>query len=101
MAMTSEILTITEDPQLREELQAAAQSLGEQQPRLRYVRDVAELMQAVRSRPPELVLVPFGDDHREVGRVAQELRTCQPPIPVVGLFRPNGFADNVSECGSD
>ncbi len=97
MAMTSEILTITEDSQLREELQAAAKMLGEQQPRLRFVADRGELMQAVRSRPPELVLVPFGDDHRDVGRVAQELKSTQPPIPVVGVFRPNGFADNVSE----
>ena len=97
MSMPSEILIVSEDTSLRDELQSAAQSLGDQQPRLRHVADAAELMQAVRSRPPQLVLVPFGDDHRNVGRVAEELRTCQPPIPVVGLFRPNGFADNVSE----
>lgn len=97
MSVPSEIVVISNEQSLHEELLAAAQSLGEQQPRVRHVADSAELMQVVRSRPPELVLAPFGSDHRDVGRIAQELQTAQPPIPVVGIFRPNGFADNVSE----
>lgn len=97
MSFPSDIAVLSEDSALREELQSAAQSLGEMQPRLHHVADAAELMQLVRSRPPQLVLVPFDDDHDQVGRIARELQSSVPPIPVVGVFRPNSFADNVSE----
>ena len=97
MSFPSDIAVLSQDPALREELQSAAQSLGELQPRLQHVADAAELMQLVRSRPPQLVLVPFDDDHEQVGRMARELQSAVPPIPVVGVFRPNSFADNVSE----
>ena len=97
MSIPSEIVVLTSDSSLKSELQSAAESLGDQQPRVRSVADSAELMQVVRSMPPQVVLVPFDDDHDQVGRIARELQAAQPPIPVVGVFRPNGFADNVSE----
>lgn len=97
MSMPSEIVIVGSDDSLRSELQSAAQSLGDHQPRLRYVEDRAQLMQVTRSRPPELVLMPFAEDHREVGRVARELKSAQPPIPVVAVFHPHGFPDDVSE----
>lgn len=97
MSMPSEAVVVSTDPTLRDELQSAAQSMGDQQPRVRHVADQTELMQVVRSRPPGLVLVPFEDDHRHVAAIAAELQTAQPPIPVIGVFRPNGFAGNVSE----
>lgn len=97
MTVPSEITVVSEDPALSEELRAAAESMGDRQPRLRHVADAAELMQVARSRPPQLVLVPFGDDHGQVGRIARELQAADPPVPVVGVFRPNSFGDNVSE----
>lgn len=97
MSIPSEIALVSGDAALREELLSAAQSMGESQPRLETVANVGELMQLVRSVPPQLVFVPFDDDHEQVGRVARELQTANPPIPVVGVFRPNGFGDNVSE----
>lgn len=97
MSIPSEIALLSSDAALRDELQSAAQAMGETQPRIETVPDNGELMQLVRSKPPQLVLVPFDDDHGQVGRVARELQTANPPIPVVGVFRPNGFADNVSE----
>ena len=54
-------------------------------------------MEAIRSRPPALVLMPFGDDPRDVSKVARELSVMQPAVPLAAIFRPNGFRDNVSE----
>lgn len=97
MAITSEILILTDDSQLREELQTAARSMGDEQPRMRFVGDRPALLEAIRSRPPMLVLMPFADDPRDVAKVAKELNMMQPAVPVAAIFRPNGFRDNVSE----
>ncbi|MEP3482664.1 MAG: AAA family ATPase [Fuerstiella sp.] len=97
MPIPSEVTLLSNDAALRDELTFAAQALGEVQPRVSFVADSGELMQLVRSKPPQLVLVPFDEDHDQVGQVARELQTANPPIPVVGVFRPNGFGDNVSE----
>jgi pilus assembly protein CpaE len=92
-----DILTLTDDTQLQSELQTAAESLTDHQPRLRFVSDVPDLMESVRSRPPALVLTPFDDSPSNVSRLARELATSVPPIPVAAIFRPNGFRDDISE----
>jgi pilus assembly protein CpaE len=97
VAITSEILILTDDSQLRDELQTAARSMGDEQPRMRFVGDRPALLEAIRSRPPMLVLMPFGDDPRDVAKVAKELSMMSPAVPVAAIFRPNGFRDNVSE----
>ena len=97
MAITSEILILTDESQLREELQTAARSMGDEQPRMRFADDRHALMEAIRSLPPALVLMPFGDDPRDVSKVARELNAMQPAIPIAAIFRPNGFRDDVSE----
>lgn len=97
MAATSELLILTTDPQLRAELEQAAAALGEDQPRLRFAEDRAALLEAARSRPPALVLAPFGTSPGDVGKLARELAAASPPIPLAAIFRPNGFGDEVSE----
>jgi len=97
VAITSEILILTDESQLREELQTAARSMGDEQPRMRFADDRHALMEAIRSRPPALVLMPFGDDPRDVSKVARELNAMQPAIPIAAIFRPNGFRDDISE----
>ncbi|MCA9204427.1 MAG: AAA family ATPase, partial [Planctomycetales bacterium] len=92
-----DIVILTDDPQLQGELQTAAEGLGERQPRLRFAADHHDLLQALRSKPPGLVLAPFGDTPADVGRLAKELSGGTPPIPLAAIFRPNGFRDDVSE----
>ena len=92
-----EIVVFTDDPQLQGELQTAAEGLGERQPRLRFVADRHDLFEAVRSKPPGLVLAPFGETPGDVARLAKELSGGAPPIPLAAIFRPNGFRDDVSE----
>ena len=99
MPSTTDILTLTDDPQLQAELQTAAGALGEAQPRLRFVSDHHALMESIRSRPPALVLAPFGEAPGELSNLARELVTSSPPIPLVAIFRPYGFGDDVSESG--
>ena len=99
MPSTTEILTLSDDPQLQGELQTACSSLGEDQPRLRFVSDHPALMESIRSRPPALVLAPFGDKPSEIANLARELTTSSPPIPLVAIFQPYGFGDDVSESG--
>jgi len=92
-----EVVILTDDPQLQSELQTAASTLGERQPRLRFAADRHALLDAVRSKPPGLVLAPFGDTPGDVARLASELAALSPPIPLAAIFRPNGFRDDVSE----
>ena len=99
MPSSDEILILSDDPQLQGELQTACSSLGEGQPRLRFVSDQHALMEAIRSRPPALVLAPFGEVPRELSNLARELASHAPPVPLVAIFRPYGFGDDVSESG--
>ena len=80
-----EIVVFTDDPQLQGELQTAAEGLGERQPRLRFVADRHDLFEAVRSKPPGLVLAPFGETPGDVARLAKELSGGAPPIPLAAL----------------
>lgn len=95
--LVTDIVVLTEDNALRGELENAASSLGEQQPRWRFVSDHHALHEVLRSRPEALVLVPFGDVPGEVGELARELSSFVPPVPVVAIFRPNTFGEAVSE----
>ena len=92
-----EVVILTDDPQLRGELQTAAAGLGELQPRFRFASDRHALLEAVRSKPPGLVLAPFGDTPSDIARLAKELAAFAPPVPLAAIFRPNGFRDDVSE----
>ena len=97
MTDISEILTLTDDPQLQTELQNAADALGESSPRLRFAVDRRDLMEAVRSKPPGLILAPFGDKPGDVSSLAKELAELAPLIPLAAIFRTDGFRDDVSE----
>ena len=92
-----EIVILTDDPQLQGELQTAAEGLGDRQPRLRFAADHHDLFEAVRSKPPGLVLAPFGDTPSDVARLAKEMSNLAPRIPLAAIFRPHGFRDDVSE----
>jgi pilus assembly protein CpaE len=92
-----DIVVLTDEPQLQGELQTAAAALGERQPRLRFAADRHSLLETVRSKPPGLVLAPFGDTPGDVARLAKELAVFDPPISLAAIFRPNGFRDDVSE----
>ncbi|HUG71618.1 MAG TPA: hypothetical protein VMM76_27995 [Pirellulaceae bacterium] len=98
MISNTDILILGDEPALRAELQTAASALGEHQPRLRFAADHHALLEAVRSRPPGLVLVPFGDVPAEVAKLAREMATSSPPIPVAAIFRPNGCRRVGSDC---
>lgn len=92
-----EVVVLTDEPQLQSELRTAASALGERQPRLRFAADRHAVLEAVRSKPPGLVLAPFGDTPKDVAALARELAALTPPIPLAAIFRPNGFGDDVSE----
>lgn len=92
-----EIVVLTDEPQLQSELQTAASAIGERQPRLRFAADRHAMREAIRSKPPGLVLAPFGDTPKDVAVLAKELAALTPPIPLAAIFRPNGFGDDVSE----
>ncbi|MEL6105428.1 MAG: AAA family ATPase [Planctomycetota bacterium] len=97
MTNIEEILVLSDDTRLQTELQNAADALGEAQPRLRYVADRRDLMEAVRSKPPGMILAPFGDQPSDVASLAKELDELAPSIPFVAIFRTDGFRDDISE----
>jgi pilus assembly protein CpaE len=92
-----DLAVLTEDLQLQSELRSAVSSLGEAQPRLRFAASHRELLEAVRSRTPTLVLAPFGDLPADVSKLARELASLEHPVPVAAILPPHGFGHEAQE----
>jgi pilus assembly protein CpaE len=93
---TLQVLAIGPDPHLREEVEAALDGAGDARVLLRCVSDFAEGAEAVRARPPDLVLAELGSDGKRLRDFAEALRTLLPEVALIGL-RPaarDGEADD-------
>ncbi len=97
--MQTEILTLSADAALQDELRSAVDSRGGPPIRLRFADNEHQLQSEVRARPPALVLIPLNLGIRDVLRIARELVVSSAGIQVAGVFRPGEFSDGSSESG--
>jgi pilus assembly protein CpaE len=97
LAATPNILIITADPKLQEELQAALRAMGDRAPVAHFVAEARQGVEAARSRAPDLVLVEMGRNMAALKSVTREIVAIAPGSTVAAVFRPDVFGNDVSE----
>ncbi|ADB15869.1 response regulator receiver protein [Pirellula staleyi DSM 6068] len=97
MAATPNILIISADPKLHEELQSALRAMGDRAPVAHFITETRQGIEAARSRSPDLVLVEMGRNLAALKSVTMELNSISPEMTVAAVFRPDVFGNDVSE----
>lgn len=95
--MSASVLILTDDPKLREECVTALRSLGDDEPRHRFVTNPNQLFEALRTQSVDLVLAEFTTEPKELNSLARQVATASPDTAVAAILRPEGFSENVSE----
>ena len=97
MTVSPTIAVLSDDPKLREEASTAFRALGDDEPRVRYVANVHELFDSLRTQPVSLVLAEFPQRPKELTSLVRQCKTASPDTDVAAILPPEGFAENVSE----
>jgi len=92
------LLVVSSDPRLAEEVEAALSSLGEPRPVMYCAPDMRQGLEAARNRRPELALIEMGLDVRPLRAFADEMSVTSPETVVAAVFRPDCFDAEVSEA---
>jgi pilus assembly protein CpaE len=91
------LLVVSSDPRLAEEVEAALSSLGESRPVMYSAPDMRQGLEAARNRRPELALIEMGLDLRPLRAFADEMSVTAPETVVAAVFRQDCFDAEVSE----
>ena len=91
------LLVVSSDPRLAEEVEAALSSLGESRPVMYVAPDMRQGLEAARNRRPELALIEMGLDLRPLRAFADEMSVTSPETVVAAVFRQDCFDAEVSE----
>lgn len=96
METTPQILVVGSDPLLKDEFEAAVQSLRRWKPVVHFVRSPRQAVEVARNRRPDLVCMQLEADPRSLKTFAEEIEASAPGTVVVALYRPEhlGFGDS-------
>jgi pilus assembly protein CpaE len=94
---TTNILVVSPDGKLQEELRLALSALGERAPVPYFVTDMRAGIEAARSRQPELVLVEMGLNLAALKVFAAEVKSGAPGAMLAAAFRPEAIGNDISE----
>ena len=97
ISVATNVVVLTDEVKLREEAGAAFRALGEDEPRVRFVENVHQLCDALRTQSVQLVLAEFTAQPKQLTSLVHQCRTASPDTAVAAILRPEGFAENVSE----
>ncbi len=97
MSDSLHILIVSSDPRLREECAAALAPVAESPPVVHYVGDFRQAVEVVRSHRPALVIAEMTPNLAPLRTLADELQAASPETRLVGAFKPEIFAHEVSE----
>jgi len=90
-------LVISDDSHLGPELQALGSALAPPAPTLQFTTDFRQGLEAVRSRPPTLVVCALPEDWNRLRSFVEDLSVAAPQTPVAVAYHPAGFGSQVSE----
>lgn len=90
---TTNILVVSPDVKLRDELRSALRALGDRGPVPHFISELRAGVEAARSRQPELVLVEMGSNLSALRAFAREVSAGAPETMLVGVFRPEALPD--------
>jgi len=91
------ILIVGSDSRLRDEYVAALGTSLESPPVVHYVADFRQAVEAARSHRPALAIAQMASDLTPLRAFADELSAASPETRLVGAFKPEIFAHEVSE----
>lgn len=97
MSVTANILVVSPDPKLHDELRSALQALGDRAPVANFASEPRTGIEAARSRQPDVVLVEMGLNLSALKAFADELVASAPTAALVAVFRPEVIGNDVSE----
>ncbi len=97
MRTTSNLLIVSPDAKLHEELRSALRALGDRGPVPHFTCELRAGVEAARSRQPELVLVEMGPNLSALRAFAREISAGTPDAALVGIFRPEALPADVAE----
>lgn len=97
MPATSNILVVSPDQKLHEELRSALRALGDRAPVPYFATELRAGIEAARSRQPELVLVEMGLNLSALNVFAKEITAGAPEAMLAAVFRPEVIGNDISE----
>ncbi|PQO38044.1 CpaE family protein [Blastopirellula marina] len=97
MSTKTQVLTVTRDPKLRDELQELLSSLEDGALVTSFAQDNRQAVEVARSRGPEIALVEMRESTLPIQAFAREMAAVSPGTTVVGVIRDGLFAGSESE----
>jgi len=97
MPVPLQILIVGSDSRLRDECVVALASLVDSPPVIHYVADFRQAVEAARSRRPVLAVAEMTPELAPLRAFADELAAASPETRLIGAFKPEIFARDISE----
>ena len=94
---SANVLLVSADPKLRDELEECSASLGRRGPALHVVEELHQGIEAARGREFELALVELGADLSALELFVRELSEVAPGTAVAAVFQPDLLPSDVAE----
>lgn len=93
-----QILIVSPDPSLREEVEAALENFRGPSPTIRLADGPSQGVEVARNRRPDLVLVEMQEGVEELARFAREMALQAPGVMIAAAYRPGSLGPGVSEA---
>ncbi len=97
MSTKPQVLTVTRDPKLRDELQDLLSSFEDRSFVVVAAQDNRQAVEIARTRHPEIALVEMRDNSLPIQSFAREMSAVSPNTTVVGVIRDGAFSGSTSE----
>ncbi|PQO27295.1 hypothetical protein C5Y96_17275 [Blastopirellula marina] len=97
MSTKPQVLTVTRDPKLRDELQDLLSSFEDRSFVVVSAQDNRQAVEVARTRQPEIALVEMRESSLPIQTFAREMAAISPSTTVVGVIRDGAFSGNASE----
>ncbi|RCS54468.1 hypothetical protein DTL42_04820 [Bremerella cremea] len=97
MSTKPQILIVSRDAKLRDEVQELLASLGERALVAAFAQDNRQAVEIARARTPEIALVEMRESSLPIQVFARELTAISPDTSVVGIIRDGLFTNGSSE----
>lgn len=90
-----QVLVVSRDPQLRDELEVALRSLSGLHPVTYYANDFLHAVESARNRCPKFAFIEMTGDLAAFRSLTREIGLVSPDTVLVAVYRPDSFSEEV------
>jgi len=90
-----QVLVVSRDPQLRDELEVALRSLSGLHPVTYYASDFLHAVESARNRCPKFAFIEMTGDLAAFRSLTREIGLVSPDTVLVAVYRPDSFSEEV------